>query len=153
MYINKKSNHSSILQQLPKSISRRISGISSNENIFNQSIPCHKKKLEKEWIQCLLKYSPTHNQDENNQQREQWIQSTVSSQHESNCRKVIHLTSTYRFPKARKFPKIFNSNTVKLRYYCMKNMGSIISSHNKPILQPYNENYRCNYGGRNKAIC
>ena len=40
LYINKKSNHSAlILQQLPKSISKRISEILSNECIFKQSIP------------------------------------------------------------------------------------------------------------------
>ena len=36
LYINKKSNRPlSILQQLPKSISKRIPGISWNENFFN----------------------------------------------------------------------------------------------------------------------
>ena len=51
LYINIKSNHPpSILQQLPKSISKRISEISSNEHIFNQSIPYYEKCLEKERI-------------------------------------------------------------------------------------------------------
>ena len=40
LYLNKKSNHSAlILQQLPKSVSKRISEILSNECIFKQSIP------------------------------------------------------------------------------------------------------------------
>ena len=40
------------------------------------------------------------------------------------------------FPRAHKFHKIFNPNTVKASYCCMKNMSSIISSHNKQFLQP-----------------
>ena len=46
--INKKSNHpASILQPLPKSISKRISGISSNEHMFNQLIPYCENALKK----------------------------------------------------------------------------------------------------------
>ena len=48
LYINIKCNHpSSILQQLPKSISKRISEISSNEHIFNQSILYYENALNR----------------------------------------------------------------------------------------------------------
>ena len=33
----------------------------------------------------------------------------------------------------------------------MKNMGSIVSSHNKQVLQPHNKNYGCNH--RKKENC
>ena len=40
VYINKKSNYPPVvLKQLPKSITKRISDISSDENIFCNSIP------------------------------------------------------------------------------------------------------------------
>ena len=40
MYINSKSNHlPTILKQLPKAIIKLISEISSNEDIFSESIP------------------------------------------------------------------------------------------------------------------
>ena len=40
VYINKNSNHSpTVLRQLAKSVSKRISETSSNEQIFNESIP------------------------------------------------------------------------------------------------------------------
>ena len=42
VYINKKSNHPPVLlKQLLKSIAKRISDISSDENIFCNSIPMH----------------------------------------------------------------------------------------------------------------
>ena len=39
---------------------------------------------------------------------------------------------------------IFNRNSVKVSYCCMKNVGSIISSHNQGILHPPSNNYGCN---------
>ena len=47
LYINKHSNHPpSVLRQLPKSISKRISETASDEEIFNQSVPIYEKALE-----------------------------------------------------------------------------------------------------------
>ena len=47
VYINKKSNHPPVvLKQLPKSIAKRISDISSDENIFSNSIPIYSEALK-----------------------------------------------------------------------------------------------------------
>ena len=49
------------------------------------------------------------------------------------------------FLKASKtLSKIFNRNTVNISYCCLKNMGFIISSHNKQILQPNDDNFGYN---------
>ena len=40
--------------------------------------------------------------------------------------------------------KIFNRNTVKINYSCLKNIGFIISSHNQDILNPIVKSYGCN---------
>ena len=48
VYINKKFNHPpAVLKQLPKSISKRISDISSDENIFCNSMQYTQKRLKK----------------------------------------------------------------------------------------------------------
>ena len=57
----------------------------------------------------------------------------------------------HKSTRAQKFYKIFNHNTVKISYCCVKNMGSKISSHSKQVLQPHNENYWCNC--RKKENC
>ena len=44
--------------------------ILSNELIFIQSIPYYQNALKKNGYNVSLKYTPTENQDENNQQRE-----------------------------------------------------------------------------------
>ena len=53
------------------------------------------------------------------------------------------------FPKTNKLYKIFNKNIVKTSYSCAKDIGSIISAHNKSLLTPNNSSFRCNC--RNKS--
>ena len=49
------------------------------------------------------------------------------------------------FLKGNSLNKIFNKNKVKVSYSCMGNISSIISSHNKNILNPVsNTEYGCN---------
>ena len=40
--------------------------------------------------------------------------------------------------------KTFNKSTVNISYSCMKNINSIISSHNKNILNPRTMSFGCN---------
>ena len=92
LYINIKANHpTSILQQLPKSISKRIWEISSNEHIFNQSILYYKNALGRSRYNISLKYIPTQNYDENNQQSEQRKRIVIFQEHRSF---IKYLTAT-----------------------------------------------------------
>ena len=51
--------------------------------------------------------------------------------------------------KTNKLYKIFNKNTVKINYSCMRNMGSIISAQNQHLLRPDNSSFGCTC--RNKS--
>ena len=55
------------------------------------------------------------------------------------------------FPKRHPMHKIFNRNTVKISYCCMRNMESVISSHNKQILNPSKEYFGSNCRVRNEC--
>ena len=55
------------------------------------------------------------------------------------------------FPRNNSFHKIFNKNTIKISYSCMRIISSIIASHNKSILRPKAPEYGCNC--RNKESC
>ena len=46
------------------------------------------------------------------------------------------------FPR-NNFRIIFNKNTIKISYSCMRNISSIIASHNKYILRPKATEYNC----------
>ena len=61
LYIHKDSNHPlNILNQIPKSIEKKISTLSSNETIFNESKKIYQKALEKSSHQQTLKYQPSN---------------------------------------------------------------------------------------------
>ena len=55
------------------------------------------------------------------------------------------------FPTSHILHKIFNKNTVKISYSCMKNINSVISSHIKNILNPRTTPFGCNC--RKKESC
>ena len=86
-----------------------------------------------------LKYTPTQNQAENKQQMEQrkqniiWFNPPYFLNVKTNVGKLFPKLLDLHFPSVHKFHKIFNCNTVKINYFSMKNMGSIISSHNNPV--------------------
>ena len=158
MHINKKFNHPlSILQQIPKSISKSISEISSNEYIFNHEISYYENALKKSGYNVSLKYTLTQNQDENNQQRKQrkweiiWFKPKYSLNIKTNVGKLFLKLLDRHFPRAHKFYKIFSHNTLKISYCCMENMGSIISYLSKQALKLCNTNYGCNC--RKKESC
>ena len=48
------------------------------------------------------------------------------------------------FPTIHVLRKILHKNIVKIKYSCIKNINSAISSHSKNILNPKTELYRCN---------
>ena len=57
VYINKNSNHPpTVLRQLAKSVSKRISETSSNEQIFKDSIPIYEEALKKSGFHEKLEY-------------------------------------------------------------------------------------------------
>ena len=55
------------------------------------------------------------------------------------------------FPKGHKLIKIFNKNTLKVSYNCMRNMSSVLSSHNRKNLAENEKSDKCNC--RNKDEC
>ena len=68
-YIHKQSNHSpSIIKQLPLSVERRLSKLSSNEKIFNDSIPIYQEALIKAGYNHKLTYQKHDQKKDNSQQ-------------------------------------------------------------------------------------
>ena len=74
IYLNKNSNHpKTVLNQLPKSIAKRISDISSNETAFNNSIPLYQEALKKSAFTEKLSYIKSENvRDINTEEKKQW---------------------------------------------------------------------------------
>ena len=73
-YIYKESNHPpSITKQLPISIETRLSKLSSNEKVFNESISIYQEALEKSGYKHQLTFQKTSTKDTEGRQRKRNI--------------------------------------------------------------------------------
>ena len=158
LYIHKHSNHPpSILRQLPASINKRISTLSSDKQVFDDAVQTYQNALGHRNFSHKLEYMPhlTQQPRRNRQRNIIWFNPPFSKNVKTNiARSFLKLIDTH-FPIGSKLHKIFNRNTVKVSYSCMSNVKSIITSHNTRIIrksQPQDisaENCNC----RNKHAC
>ena len=61
-----------------------------------------------------------------------------------NIDKIFFKLLQKHFPPTHPVYTIFNKNKIKISYSCFPNMGSIISLHNKHILNTSSKEYGCN---------
>ena len=121
IYLNKNSNHpKTVLNQLPKSIAKRISDISSNETAFNNSIPLYQEALKKSAFTEKLSYIKSENvrniNTEEKKQRKRkiiWFNPPYSMNVKTNIGKTFLKLVRKHFPKRNALNKIFNKNTLK----------------------------------------
>ena len=159
IYISKRSNHPpNILKELPKAISKRISDISCNENVFNNAKITYGKALKNsgftEGFTCIKPDNLTNINREEKKKRKRknlWYNAPFSLNVKTNVGKVFFKIFRKNFPKTNPMSKIFNKNTVKISYSCTRNVKSITSRHNKQILHPKPQPKGCNC--RDKNTC
>ena len=63
------------------------------------------------------------------------INPSFSKYVKTNIGKKFFKLINRHFPKDHKMSKIFNKNMIKLSCGCFRNMGSVIASHNRRIIQ------------------
>ena len=142
---------------MPKSIAKRISDTSSSTDVFDKSTSIYQNALPESGFKQELKYTPsdTSFQEENNQRTRRrkiiWVNPTYSTNVKTSIGKIFLRLLVKHFPVNNKMYKVFNKNTVKVSYRCMKNMDSIISVHNCNILNPKQKSFGCNC--RKKDSC
>ena len=134
LYVNKNSNHPpSVLKQIPKGIARRLSEISSSEEIFKQTAPMYEAALRKSGFNEKLEYCAEQPRRRRRKRKVIWFNPPFSKSVKTNIGKEFLRLLRIHFHRQHAFRKIFNKNTVKLSYSCTKNIASIISGHNKNI--------------------
>ena len=70
LYVNRKSNHPPrIIENIPKSINKRLSEISIDENSFNKSAPLYQKALDDSGYHHRLAFTPSLTQPLNSTRR------------------------------------------------------------------------------------
>ena len=136
LYVHKQSNHPpSILRNIPESIKKRLSEISSDKECFDKAKGVYQDALDKSGYKYNLSYkapTPDSSQKSRNRQRNiTWFNPPYSQNVETKVGKCFLQLIDHHFPKSNPLHKIFNRNTLKLSYSCMSNVKTIISSHNK----------------------
>jgi len=138
-YVHVKSNHPPcIIKQIPLAIEKRLSNLSSNEEIFKSSTPHYEEALKRSGYTHKFQYNPDQQQNRNRNRKRKiiWFNPPFNKNVSTPIAKQFLNIAKKHFPKDSKFHKIFNKNTIKVSYSCMPNIKSIISSHNKKILNP-----------------
>ena len=122
----------------------------------NVSILMYKEALTKTGFNDDIIYTPVieGNNSERKKTRKRkiiWFNPPYSINVETNIGKTFLKLVKKHFPRNNSFHKIFNKNTIKISYSCMRNISSIIASRNKSMLHPKAKEYGCNC--RNKKSC
>ena len=136
LYVHRKSNHPpSILKNIPESINKRLSEISSDKECFDNAKGVYQEALNKSGYHHNLSFNSTPNQTPrtriNRKRNILWFNPPYSKNVETNVGKCFLSLIDKHFPKSNPLHKIFNRNTLKLSYSCMGNIQTIISNHNK----------------------
>lgn len=142
LYINRNSNHPiSIVKNLPISINNRLSTLSANEAVFNQTAPAYQNALDQSGYRYQLRYDRTARdrpQTKNTRQRHRnvtWYNPPFSKSVKTNIGKKFLSLITKCFPTNNKLHPIVNRNNIKLSYSCMRNVGSLIAAHTKKLIK------------------
>ena len=127
LYIHSLSNQKpNVIKQIPSSIQERLSKNLPNEKTFN-TVKCdYEDALEKSEFKVDFKYTKTNQQNPKTRTRNIiWINLPFNKALPTSVAKIfLHLVNRH-FPKSYILHKIFNRNTVKVSYGCMKNISKI----------------------------
>ena len=160
LYINSESNHPpSIIKQLPKMISKRVSSISSSEELFLKAKPMYDRALENSGFKEKIKYIPSENEEKSRKNRPRkitWFNPPFNHSVKSNVGKMFKNLVDTHFPKNHRYNKLFNKNNLKLSYSCMPSISQILNKHNRKILTPKiaphdGKNIQCNCTDKDKC--
>ena len=156
-YINKHSNHPpNIVKHLPETISRRLSNLSYDEEIFNNAKTPYQEALKSCGYEEDLVYTQnniTQTRRRNRKRNIIWFNPPYSKSVETNIARTFLNLVKRHFPQNHKYHKLFNKNNVKVSYSCMDNIESKIKNHNRKILYGNEEKREKECNCQNKESC
>ena len=161
VYVHKQSNPPSILRNIPQSVNDRLNRLSSNKEKFEAAAPPFQAALEKSGYIHKLEYKDmTGNitrqprRTGRRSRRVTYFNPPFSLNVDTDVGKRF-LKIVRDFPKNNVLAPIVNTNTIKISYRTLQNMGGEISRHNKNILGGLEETPapRCNCRAANKPRC
>ena len=158
MYIHKRSNHPpTIIKNLPASISRRLTDISSDEQAFSDASPLYANALKESGYSEGLQYLAHRKTEVKDSKRKRqrkviWFNPPCSRNVKTNIGgNFLRLVDKY-FLKGSTLHKIFNRNNLKVSYSCMQNLATVISQHNNKVRRNQQQG-RSDRGEARKCNC
>ena len=134
-YIKTSSNHPrTITEQIPASVSRRLSDYSAKEEIFNNAKTEYKDALRTSGHTAYLEFNPNRPKNRNRKRNIFWLNPPFNKIVKTNIGKTFLKLVDKHFPRSSNLHKIFNRNTIKVSYSCTENMPMIIEKQNKKII-------------------
>ena len=159
LYVNANSNHpKAIKKNIPEAVNRRLSALSSSEEMFKSSAPVYQTALDDAGYSFQLKYSPMVTQDGGGRKRTRkrhilWFNPPYSADVRTNVgAKFLKLIDKH-FPKSNPLNKIINRNTCKISYRTTPNMKHVIAAHNAKVLNKQTESVKRKCSCPRGSIC
>ena len=160
-YIDKHSNHPPhVKDNLPKAVNKRLCELSSSEEIYNSSKKDYENALKKSGYAKEIKYKKTEESERKKKKTRSrnviwYTPPPYNISLKTNLGMEFLKLIDKHFPKNKPLYRLFNRKTVKIGYSCMRNMDSIINSHNRKILNSdkRDNDKRCNCREENKPNC
>ena len=172
LYINIDSNHPpNVIKHVPETINKRLNTISSSKSDFDRTSGDYQKALKDSQFKYKLTYEKEINPEKNADQQENkkkkkkrkiiWFNPPYNAATSTNIGKQFLKMIEKHFPKKHCLRSIINRNCIKISYSCMKNVRSIILSHNQKVLtkkksensnKTQAEKEACNCRQKNKCI-
>ena len=141
LYVHRESNHPrQVLTNIPDSVNRRLSAISSNDEMFWTAAPIYQDALRNSGYKTQMKFDPpTYNPGKRKRVRKRHIVTYFNPPFALNVKtnigaKFLQLIDKH-FPPSHPLSKLINRNTVKISYRCTPNLAKMISGHNSKILK------------------
>ena len=140
VYVHSLSDHpSAIINNIPDSINRRLTDISSDETIFEEATPPYEEALKASGYENKMEFLSARKESKkksrNNRPRQIiWFSPPFSKSVSTNVGRRFRSLLKKHFPQGSALGKIFNDNNVKVSYGCMPNLAKIIKNHNHKVL-------------------
>ena len=129
LYINAFFNNPpTVIKQLPKMVSKRISDLSCNKEEFDKIKSVYESALKDSIHFSSISYnnSNTRNARRNRNRKVTWFNPPYSQNVKTNIGKLYIKLVRKHFLNNSKYHEICNLNTLKLSYCCTTNFGNII---------------------------
>ena len=142
LYVNTMSSHPpTVLKQIPRGINKRLSNISSNQEVFDDAKSVYQKALDDAGHNFELYKEPEPNVQTRRKQKRQiiYFNPPWNSALVTNIGKLFLKAVKDHFPPGHPLRPVMNRNTLKISYSTTRNMKAVFDAHNKKLLKQHTQ--------------